>query len=446
MKQDGLRLDQAPPIAVPLAFFLTVPPMMAAAGVLLALHGEQALASTWLPQTLALTHLGTLGVLAMAMCGALYQMIPVVAGAPVPLVRLGHAVHALLAVGTLALVAGLLGPSQLSGPWLTRTHLMAGGALGLLGAFVLFCLPIAWALFRRAPVRSPTVLGMRLAVACLGGLVALGVRMAWQHVTGDFDPARAVWLQVHASLGIFGCVGGLVTAVSWQVMPMFYLARAVPDRAAWGLLGLLASGMLLVTAAPLLAEPLAPWLRPATLAGLCALPAVVAVWLLGPWLTWQALRARRRRRKDPSLVFWQVSLVTAPLSGIAGALALLGTDGRWPLAFGWLAVWGWAGLVVHGMLTRIVPFLLWFHRFSRHVGVRRVTPMARLWPTPVVRIGLAFHLAALVAGLLAIATQNGWLAQGAGGLCVATAVTVGWGLVGCMRQEPGEAIAKQPAA
>ena len=431
MKQRGLRLDQAPPIAVPLAFFLTVPAMTLLAGTLLAWSSESTLVSTWLPQTLALTHLGTLGVLTMAMCGALYQMIPVVAGAPVPWVRLGHAVHALLTVGTWALVAGL---------WRGQPAWVAAGALGLSAAVVLFGLPIAAALFLRTPVRSPTVLGMRLAVACLAVLVGLGVRMAWQHVTGDFASARAMWLQVHVSLGLLGWVGGLVTAVSWQVVPMFYLARAVPDRAARTVLGLLAAGVVLVLAAPWLGEAVAPGLSPSTLFGLCALPAVVAVWLLAPWLTWQALRARRRRRKDPSLLFWQVSLVTAPLCAIAGVFAVAGVDGRWPLALGWLAAWGWAGLLVHGMLTRIVPFMVWFHRFSPLVGIKSVPPMARLWPGPIVRIGLGLHLAGLLTGLLAIALQNAWLTRATGGLCAATGLVVAWGMLGCV----GTRAASQP--
>lgn len=41
----------------------------------------------WSPATLALTHLITLGYLAMIMLGALLQILPVVLGVPVPQVR-----------------------------------------------------------------------------------------------------------------------------------------------------------------------------------------------------------------------------------------------------------------------------------------------------------------------------------------------------------------------
>ena len=99
MQTDTLSLDQAPPLGIPASFFLTAPIAALAAGLFLCAQGGTAFVSSWVPSTLALTHVGTLGVLAMATFGALYQMTPVVAGAPVPAIRLAHAVHALLVLG-----------------------------------------------------------------------------------------------------------------------------------------------------------------------------------------------------------------------------------------------------------------------------------------------------------------------------------------------------------
>jgi cbb3-type cytochrome oxidase subunit 1 len=95
----GLQLQDSPPIAIPLSFFLTVPLALAAAGGLVIWNGGEALATRWLPLTLALTHLGTLGFISMVMLGATYQMIAVVVGSPVPWPRLAHIVHGLFAVG-----------------------------------------------------------------------------------------------------------------------------------------------------------------------------------------------------------------------------------------------------------------------------------------------------------------------------------------------------------
>ena len=51
--QQGLRLDQAPPLAVPLSFFLTVPVAMVAGGSTLLFQGDAALVTPWSPATIA---------------------------------------------------------------------------------------------------------------------------------------------------------------------------------------------------------------------------------------------------------------------------------------------------------------------------------------------------------------------------------------------------------
>src|SRR5690606_25100302 len=99
-----------------------------------------------------------------------------------------------------------------------------------------------------------------------------------------------------------------------------------------------------------------------------------------PALTLRALSRRKRKRVDGSKGFWQLGLVAAPITLSLALLALLLDDPRWAVLFGWFAVWGWAGAIVLGMLTRIVPFLVWFHRFSALVGKVPVPPMRRMIP------------------------------------------------------------------
>lgn len=432
--QEGLRLDQAPPLAVPLTFFLTVPVAIAAAGATLLVQGGAALATAWGPATIALTHLGTLGVLGMAMCGALYQMIPVVAGAPVPAVRLGFAVYALLASGTAALSAGLLlgGP-----PWLFTAALLLLGA-----ALALFLGPVTWAIWR-APTRSPTVAGMRLALASLAAVAVLGIVMAQQYAAVEFTAQRPFLLQTHLTLGLLGWVGGLVTAVSWQVLPMFYLAQPLAEPRANAVLWSLGAGLALTLAGLFVAPAFAPSIAPTAFLALCALPAAVAIWGLAPLLAFRALRLRRRPRADASLRAWQAAIGLAPCVALTAALAAWGEDGRWNLAFGWLAIWGWAGLTLHGMLTRIVPFLIWFHRFSRLVGLVPVPPMNRLYPEAAARLGLGLHVATLITGLAAIASGWDWLARVVGLLLLLTGLALGRGL---WRAVQHRAAAAPPAA
>ena len=76
MNLTGLSLDEAPPIRIPLRFFLVAPIFGVLAGILLIVSPEL-LSNRWLPATIAFTHLLTLGVGALVMLGALFQVMPV---------------------------------------------------------------------------------------------------------------------------------------------------------------------------------------------------------------------------------------------------------------------------------------------------------------------------------------------------------------------------------
>jgi hypothetical protein len=428
MQTGGIRLDQAPPLSVPTVFFATAPFTIFAAGALLAFSGSIALISNWVPRTLALTHLGTLGFLAMVIMGALYQLIPVVAGSRVRAVRIAHAVHALLVLGLAGLVTGLLA----SAGRITFVSLLL-----LALALLLFLPPVALALWR-APTRSETVSGMRLAVANLFLVVFLGLWMAHGYIGMEFPGPRTLWIQVHLSVGFLGWVGCLISAVSWQVLPMFYMASEQGRGSKRATLALVGAGaflpalVLFSEMAGVIPEPWAPH----RLAALGALPAALAVWCIQPALTLRGLAQRRRRNLDASLRFWQAGLCAAFLAAAAAAMAHLLPHPRWNMLLGWLAIWGWAGMIIHGMFTRIVPFLVWFHRFSPVVGRAPVPSMRSLLPDRWTRVGLALHAASVVVGIVAIASNLDWLVRLTGLLLMATAVQLGHSLFHVLRQRP----------
>lgn len=414
MKTVGLSLDQAPQLSIPASFFLSVPIGVLLAGAILLKTGNAALVSPWMPQALALTHAGTLGVLAMGMIGALYQMTPVVAGAPVPLTRIAHIVHVLLLVGLAGFVLRLLGGSTLA---------MTVAIVCLSIALPAFLLPLGWALLR-APAKDETVQGMRLAVVSLTTITLIGLVLAGGFAGGTFSANRMVWMQVHMTLAILGWVGGLIMAVSWQVIPMFYLASGVSKTMKRWLLFLLLTGLILPLIVAFTGIGIDGYISPNQLAAIAALPAAFAAWLLHPVLLLHKLSQRQRKRSDASLLFWQAGLSIGLLLIPVATAAVLSWDPRWQVLFGWLVIWGWAATIMHGMLSRIVPFLVWFHRYSARVGLEIVPSMRSLLPQQRIKTGFILHLSSVLIGVIAIYFQTDWLAQLTGLLLVATAFSI----------------------
>ena len=188
------------------------------------------------------------------------------------------------------------------------------------------------------------------------------------------------------------------------------------------------------------------WPPPAVLATAGALPAAIAVWCLQPALALRILSRRRRRRLDGSARFWQLGLCGAFVTAAAAAAALAMPQPRWNLLLGWVAIWGWAGMIVHGMLTRIVPFLVWFHRFAHVAGRVPVPSLRGLLPDAWTQLGLALHGASVVAGAAAIASGLDLLARVAGLLLMATAAQLEHSLIHVLRQRPQIVPSEESAA
>jgi hypothetical protein len=399
--------EQGPPLAVPLGFFTVAPLALAAAGVLLVVHGGSALSARDEPRTLALVHLGTIGFLLMVMVGALYQLVPVIGGTPIRRVRQAHLVLGLLAAGGTAFVVGLATGGVLS--------FRIAGAL-LLPGLLLFLGRAGQALWA-AGSGNDSLNGLRLALLgfvtalSLGGSLLVGrAGLFWVEDWGR-------WVIAHAGIALLAWVGLLISAVSWQVLPMFYLSAPFPAWLRRLELGLTAATLIATPLALLLSEELEPLL-------FALAPGALAVGALHPAAVVGLLLRRKRRKVGHSVRAWYAASVAAPAALLAAAMAAFGDDRRWAVLFGWLALVGWAGATVHGMLARIVPFLIWFHDNAAAVGERPVPMLRELLPEGQLLVGLSIHAAALFIGALAIATRSDALARLTGGLLVGTAAAV----------------------
>ena len=385
-------------------FFLTAPLALLAAGLLLAVEGDVAFRSSWDAVTLALTHMGTLGFLALGMLGLAYQTIASLTKAPVS-PRLAYAVHALLVLGIVSLVWSL----RANAPWAVLTSLSALG-LGLIG----FIVPGALSL--RPVWRETLPAAMLLALGSLLVTGFLGLWMLHGHGGMRFPGPRGLWVQVHLCVGLLGWVGCLQTALCWHLLPATRPRAGTEERAARVGLVLVGVGVLLAILV-LVLDWLDVW-RAAGISGrglafVAILPAAAAVWALQPLQNLRQLSGADPRDLRGDTLLLRTGFALSPLTGLAALAAAL-ADGRpWGLLLGWLGIWGWAGMLAHGLLLRA----------SARPGA---SPQGVL-------LSFGLHLASLIAGAAAIATEIPWLVRGTGLLLVATALTLGRRLLPLLR-------------
>ena len=124
------------------------------------------------------------------------------------------------------------------------------------------------------------------------------------------------------------------------------------------------------------------------------------------------LRARNRRLLDWGMRYFLTALaLLVPLS----ILALVLSWSRLPVTaftmqlenvYGLLALAGLVGLAILGMLYKIVPFLVWFHSYSRHIGRAKVPSLGEMYSVPLQIAGYWSFLAGLGAMCVATALSN----------------------------------------
>lgn len=390
----GLSFDQAPPFSVPLRLLLTAPAFLLAAA-LLVLFVPEPLSSRWTASTLALTHALTLGFLAMAMIGALMQMLPVIAGTVIPVARaVAWLIHLPLTAGTAALMAGFMGAGII--------FLWAGTGL-LVAGFAVFLTAAGVSLMRATG--SDTVNGIRLAVFCLLPTVVLGLALALMRA--GFWPVDEpqVVTAAHVAFGLLGWVLLLVIGVAYQVVPMFQITPPYPPKLARWLARALFLFLLARAVAPLLPREAGTCISLAADIGLAMAILIFAV------VTLRLQSRRRRKLPDVTLDFWRMgmaSLITCVLVWLAGKLWRgWAASEIYPLLLGVLFIGGFAVSVVNGMIYKIVPFLAWFHLQAQLQAKAGTIPnMKQMIDERWMRMQFYLHLAAclLLVAAVSLAT------------------------------------------
>jgi hypothetical protein len=348
---DTIIPERAPSLGVPLRFFLTGLAFLLLL-LLTALWKAPLLASDYLhnPATLAVTHLFTLGFGASVVNGALYQMIPVLLYSRLFSERLCNIHLAVHASGVLLMVLGFL---RFQTPWV-----ITGGSLVVTGA-VLFILNLALT-FRAAERWNWHGLFMVAAVLYYISTITWGLVMAFNQRYGFLGEVEGAPLAGHLTLGLLGWFSLMIVGVGLKLVPMFAPTKSVPAPV------VAVTGGALAAAVPLILAGL--WLGPALLwSGLGLAVAGLAGYAA---LSAYAYRHRRPGPLDFSVRFSLTAALLLPLP-VIGFFA-----GNRDMKAGMVFFFGLAfiGGTILGMLLRIIPFMIWLHRFRNRTHKQEKTP------------------------------------------------------------------------
>ncbi len=261
---------------------------------------------------------------------------------------------------------------MVSGFFWNHSWMLKASLILLFPTILLFLLQLVQPL-ARADGSRPVVLAMRFAAICLALTLLLGsLNLAQYSGWWPGFQDRNLLKTLHLQMGLLGWIGFLIFGVGFHVIPMFYLSKPFSDKQARGIL-LTAFGSLSALSTGSILGMGKDWLI------LFSLPGLASVFYFSYTLL-RMLHQRKRKVHDSTLRLWQGGILALCLSLPLGLLHLVSSGQQWLFLFGIFFIGGFAISVSIGMLYKIVPFLIWFHRFSSLVGQVRVPLLKDLLP------------------------------------------------------------------
>jgi hypothetical protein len=423
----------APAIKLPLAFMLVGLIALATGAVWMAVRPSMLATYHYNQYVIALTHLFVLGWICSIVMGAMYQLVPVALETKLHSEKLARWQFAFHFVGFIGMV------------WMFRSWNMK--QVGHFGSLLtvgvgLFVFNIACTL-RKVPKWNVTATAVTAALCWISLTVLAGLSIATgKCVAESFDGSETASVGVvigalrplaglvsrfdaistmhaHAHLGGIGFFTMLIVGVSYKLIPMFTLSEVQSQRRAGLSVALLNLGLAGSFVTILLRSP---W----KLA--FALVTIVALVIYG-WELCAILRARKRRTLDWGIRYFLTAVgLLMPISLMAVVLSWPGLSGSSFLGqlenlYGFVGLMGLVTLAIIGMLYKIIPFLVWFGVYSKHIGRAKVPALADMYSPRLQMIGYWSFLVALVVISVGILSESE-IAVRIGALCFTTCIAL----------------------
>ncbi|MDD2699416.1 MAG: hypothetical protein PHF17_11505 [Arcobacteraceae bacterium] len=309
--------------------------------------------------TLSWVHIFLLGFVMMVIFGAMAQLVPVVLEVGHFAVDLYYVIYPLLLIGTILMGYGFL----------ATPALLPYGGIVVLIALLIFVFE-TFLTIKKVKKFNLVMISVLLANTFLFLGLIFGILMALGYA-GSINVDIVNLLKAHIYLVLAGYVGITIMGMSLVLLPMFWLSHSFSWKPVKLALGVMSSSVILVMFSSLFKNH--------TLEYMGYILTLVA---LGLYFYQIYIIYKKRVRVDNdiyfrSLLFSYGSLVSVLIMGV---VYLIHPLPQLLLTIGWMLFLGYITFIINGHLYKIVPFLVWYQRFSPFIGKRKVPMLADMVP------------------------------------------------------------------
>lgn len=380
----NISTDFAPPFKLILPYFLIGIFAYLASIVLLFFFHLESL-NPFEPLLLSWIHLYLLGFVMMVIFGAMAQLIPVVLEIGHFAIALYYVIYPLLTIGVLMMVAGFY--------WFPML-LSFGGTVSFV-AFAIFLLETFMTILKIKKINFVMFSVIMANIFLLLGLI-FGIILALNY--GGFISINLLsFLKAHVFLVLIGYVGVTIMGMSLVLLPMFWLSH----NFSW-IYVKIALALLTISIASMTYNGFFP---NETIEDLSY---IVSIFALGFYFFQIFIIYKKRVRLEKDIYFKSIvySYFSLLLSLIFYLIYHIENLPKMLLLCWWFGLFGFIGFIIMGHLYKIVPFLVWYERFSIHVGTKKVPMLADLVPTKSANIQFLLQVLGTIFVAISIYTNS----------------------------------------
>ena len=330
---------------------------------------------------LSWSHIFLLGFVMMIIFGAMAQLIPVVLEVGHAAIDLYYIIYPLLLIGTI-----LMGYGFISSP-----ALLPYGGIVVLISLLIFVFE-TFLTIKKVEKFNLVMTTVLIANTFLFIGLIFGILMALGYA-GTISINISSLLKAHIYLVLVGYVGITIMGMSLVLLPMFWLSHSFSWKPVIIALWLVSFGVTSVTLSTIIGNNILEYLG--------YLLSIIAS-MLYIYQIYIIYKTRVRIEKDIYLDSMVISYSSLFISVILGIVYIFIPNDTLLITIGWTLCLGYVSFIIIGHLYKIVPFLVWFERFSPLVGKQPVPMLADMVPVKSAKMQFRFSAVGILISALGL--------------------------------------------
>ena len=381
---NSISQDFAPPFKLIAPFFILGSLFYTLSTLSIFLFQTQDLVFTS-PNVISFVHLFLLGFVMMTIFGAMAQLVPVVLEVGHFGVELFYAIWPLLLIGTLLMVFGFLYSSAL---------LPYGGIIVLI-SMMIFVGEI-FLTIKKVKKFNLVMSSVLISNTFLFFGIIFGLLMALSYAgTISIDISQMLRAHVYSVVG--GYIGVTIMGLSIVLVPMFTLSHSfslVPLRIS---ISMMSAGVVSVV--------LSTFFNSSALENLGYILSFGSLPFYF-YIIYIIYKTRPRKENDVYAISMMFSYISMLVALFLAFLYFVLQKEQIMLASAWVFFFGFFGFLITGHIYKIIPFLVWFERFSPLVGKQKIPMLADMVPYKSSQAQFIFSAVGVIVVAIAILTKS----------------------------------------